>query len=90
MSKLAIGIDIGTYKVKVVVSQQVADNGSLPKIIGAGQAESKGLRHGYIINQTDAIRSIRKAVRQAENRTVGVRVHDGVHGWTARVRGVSN
>ncbi len=66
MNKRAVGLDIGTYQIKVVVSEQNDDNGSLPKIVGVGHAESKGLRHGYIINQTDAIRSIRKAIRQAE------------------------
>ncbi|HMP67556.1 MAG TPA: cell division protein FtsA [Candidatus Paceibacterota bacterium] len=66
MSKISTGIDIGTYQVKVVVSKQNDDSSKLPQIIGVGYAESKGLRHGYIINQTDAIRSIRKAVKQAE------------------------
>jgi len=65
MSKIAVGIDIGTYQVKVVISQH-QEGSQMPKIIGVGFSESKGLRHGYIINQTDAIRSIRKAVRQAE------------------------
>lgn len=66
MSKIAVGIDIGTYQVKVVVAEKSNQNGNLPKIIGAGYAESKGMRHGYIINQNDAIRSIRKATKQAE------------------------
>lgn len=65
-TKTSVGIDIGTYQVKVVVAETRSDKHSLPKIIGIGYAESKGLRHGYIINQTDAIRSIRKAIRQAE------------------------
>jgi cell division protein FtsA len=65
MSKIAVGIDIGTYQVKVVISQH-QDGSQMPKIIGVGFSESKGLRHGYIINQTDAVRSIRKAIRQAE------------------------
>jgi cell division protein FtsA len=65
MNKIATGIDIGTYQVKVVISQH-QDGSQMPKIIGVGFAESKGLRHGYIINQTDAIRSIRKAIKQAE------------------------
>jgi len=65
MSKTAVGIDIGTYQVKVVISQH-QEGTQMPKIIGVGFSESKGLRHGYIINQTDAIRSIRKAIRQAE------------------------
>lgn len=73
MSKIAIGIDIGTYQIKVVVSEQIDELSQLPKIIGIGYAESKGLRHGYIINQTDAIRSIRKAVKQAE-KTSGIKI----------------
>jgi len=66
MSKFSVGIDIGTYQIKVVVAEMSNESNTLPKIIGAGFAESKGLRHGYIINQTDAIKSIRRAVRQAE------------------------
>lgn len=68
MSKtIAVGIDIGTYQVKVVVAEsaQVGER-ELPKVIGVGFAESRGLRHGYILNQTDAIRSARQAVAQAE------------------------
>lgn len=65
MRKIAVGIDIGTYQVKVVISEH-RQGSQMPKIIGVGFSESKGLRHGYIINQTDAIRSIRKAARQAE------------------------
>lgn len=64
MSKTAVGIDIGTYQVKVVVAE--SSNNSFPKIIGVGHSESRGLRHGYVMNQTDAIKSIRKAVDQAE------------------------
>lgn len=69
MSKknIAVGIDIGTYQVKVVVAREDSDsNSQFPTILGVGYAESKGLRHGYITHQTDAVRSIRKAVRQAE------------------------
>ncbi len=72
--KISVGIDIGTYQVKVVVSESDRDfNSPLPKIIGLGFAESKGLRHGYIINPADAIRSIRKAVKQAEKES-GVKI----------------
>ena len=73
MSKIAVGIDIGTYQVKVVVTEMNNTASSMPKIIGVGYAESKGLRHGYIINQTDAIRSIRKAAHQAE-KSAGVKI----------------
>jgi len=60
-----VGIDIGTFHVKVVITQ-VQNNGTPPHIIGTGSALSRGLRHGYIINQADIIESIRKAVGQAE------------------------
>lgn len=72
-NKISVGIDIGTYQVKVVVVESNDSSQPFPKIIGLGYAESKGLRHGYIINQTDAIRSIRKAIRQAE-KTSGVKI----------------
>jgi cell division protein FtsA len=75
MSKtIAIGIDIGTYQVKIVVSECLSGNErSAPKIIGTGFAESKGLRHGYIINAHEVTRSILAAKRQAE-KAAGVEI----------------
>jgi cell division protein FtsA len=66
--KISVGIDIGTYQIKVVVSESVlSDDGVyVPRIIATGEAESKGLRHGYIINIADATRCIKLAVSQAE------------------------
>lgn len=69
----SVGIDIGTSSIKVIVSQH-GDFGikgekplsSLPRVIGAGTCESKGLRHGYITNIDEAAKSIRTAVAQAE------------------------
>ena len=62
---ITVGIDIGTYQIKVVVAEQSTSRG-LPRIIGTGYAESKGMRHGYIINSTDITRSLLVAKRQAE------------------------
>lgn len=69
--RLIVGIDVGTYQVKVVVSKLNAATGGsqLPQIIGTGYAESRGLRNGYIVNEADAARSIRSAVLQAEKNT---------------------
>lgn len=66
--RIATGIDIGTYQVKLVVVEEVADNRGIrrPHIIGTGLAESKGLRHGYIVNKDEVAASIREAKRQAE------------------------
>lgn len=72
---IAVGIDIGTSQIKVVVAELVKENGkNITKIIGTGLAESKGLRHGYIINGSDVTQSIQTAVRLAE-KTSGVKVH---------------
>ena len=61
------GIDIGTYQVKVVVAELVSGEGkSAPRILATGIAESKGLRHGYILNTEDVTESISIAVAQAE------------------------
>lgn len=64
---IAVGIDIGTYQIKVVVVENVREDGQESfKIIGTGFAESKGLRHGYIINSLDTIKSLNIAVSEAE------------------------
>jgi cell division protein FtsA len=63
--KTTAGIDIGTHQVRVVVAQSKGPK-ELPRILGGGSAESKGLRHGYIINSSDVIKSVEAAVIQAE------------------------
>ncbi|MDP6388022.1 MAG: cell division protein FtsA [Candidatus Pacebacteria bacterium] len=60
------GIDVGTHQIKVVVAEYGNVKNDFPKIIGTGFSQSRGLRHGYIINPTDTIRAIKIAVAQAE------------------------
>jgi len=68
--KIITGIDVGTYHVKVAVARlpKASKDGKQPKpeIIGAGLAESRGLKNGYIIHEADVARSIKAAVAQAE------------------------
>lgn len=64
-SRTAVGIDVGSHQVRVVVAEQVSMSAP-PKVIGTGYAESKGLRHGYIVNESDIAHAIRAAVTQAE------------------------
>jgi cell division protein FtsA len=45
----------------------------LPKVIGVGYAESKGLRHGYIVSQSEVAKSISIAAAQAE-KMAGVQI----------------
>ncbi len=69
---ITVGIDVGTHAVKVVVAELIhGKEKPFPKVIGTGLAESKGMRHGYIMSPADAVRSIKVAVRQAE-KTSGV------------------
>lgn len=64
---ISVGIDIGTYQIKIVVVENIREDGKDNfKIIGTGFAESKGLRHGYIINSGDTKRSLSIAIAEAE------------------------
>ena len=68
MSKRTVGIDIGSNQIKVVVAEEVRKGGRhIPKIVGTGFAESRGLRHGYIINGGDVRKSLESALTQAES-----------------------
>lgn len=77
--KITTGIDIGTYQIKVVITELVKDNNGkiVPQIIGRGLCRSRGLRHGYIINKSEVTESILQAVRQAE-KSAGVKVKKAV------------
>ncbi len=68
------GIDIGTYNIKVVIAHgsERTEKG-MPKILGTGVAESRGMRHGYVVNPKDVSDSIREAIDEAEKRA-GVKV----------------
>jgi len=76
--KISVGIDIGTYQIKVVVSESILSEDStyIPRIIATGEAESKGLRHGYIINISDVTRCIKLAISQAE-KTAKIKIRKG-------------
>jgi cell division protein FtsA len=72
--KIACGIDVGTYEVKIVISERAGGSpGSTPKIIGTGKARSSGLHHGYIINVPDIVKSIKQAADDAE-KMAGVKI----------------
>ena len=64
------GIDIGTHHIKVVIcdaKEKIGDKNQ-PKVISASMVESRGLRHGYIVNIADVVESIRHAVSEAEKK----------------------
>lgn len=64
--RIYTGIDIGTYHVKVIIAAP-ADSSDLPMtIMGTGTSTSRGLRHGYIVDQNEAGRSVREALARAK------------------------
>src|SRR3989338_7285219 len=68
--RIATGIDIGTYQVKLVVVEELGDPRTKvrsTRILGTGLAESRGLRQGYIVNTEEVTASIRQAKEQAES-----------------------
>src|SRR6059058_3504872 len=68
-----IGLDIGTSKVTCIVGGP-SEEGVL-KVLGIGEAESRGLRKGVIVNPDAAVESIRRAVEEAE-RMSGVQAEE--------------
>ncbi len=62
------GIDVGTFHVKVAIARlpKKGNVNAKPEIIGTGLAESRGLKNGYIVQETEVARSVRSAIAQAE------------------------
>lgn len=66
------GIDIGTHTTKVVVIG--FDKGKdEPVVLSTGTSETKGMRFGYITDVEGVTKSIKKAVKQAEN-VLGIKI----------------
>ncbi len=60
----AVGLDIGTSRVRCVIGEPSGD-GKM-NIVGVGEAESKGLRRGVVTSTEAVAESIKKAVGEAE------------------------
>lgn len=61
---IAVGLDIGTSKVRCVIGE--TGEHTLMDIIGIGQADARGIRRGVVVNTDAAVESIRRAVEDAE------------------------
>lgn len=58
------GLDIGTTKIACIVCE--VDGNNEMKVIGVGVSASDGLRKGVVVNIEKTVRSIQKAVEEAE------------------------
>ncbi|HLR16695.1 MAG TPA: cell division protein FtsA [Alcanivoracaceae bacterium] len=62
--RMVVGLDIGTSKVVAIVGQSKAD-GSM-EVIGIGSQPSNGIKHGVVVDIEATVRSIQRAVQEAE------------------------
>lgn len=64
-SQYAVGIDIGSTKVRAVVAHIDSTTG-VPTIVGVGQANNSGMRKGVIVNLNGPAQAIDDALGEAE------------------------
>lgn len=69
MSKVIVGLDIGTTKIACFVGRQ-NEHGKI-EILSMGKTESLGVMRGMVSNIDKTIESIKKAVEEAEDRVEG-------------------
>ena len=88
-SSIIVGLEIGTSKVCAVVGEFDRDGAGL-NIVGLGQARSRGVRKGEIVNAASAEEDVRQAIVEAEQMAdVEIRsVYLGVTG--GHIRGFNN
>ncbi len=79
-SEIIVGLDIGTTKIACIVGTK-NEYGKI-EILGYGKTESIGVKRGVVANIENTVQSIRKAVKQAEEKsTVGIKyVNVGIAG----------
>ena len=69
---ISIGIDVGSSTTRVLVGEFLKGEKN-PKIIGMGEAPTRGLRHGYVVDTNLAVGGVREAVALAE-KTSGIKI----------------
>lgn len=69
---ISVGIDVGSTTTRVVVGEFLKGEKN-PKVIGAGEAQTKGVRHGYVVDVSLATASIERAIALAEQ-TSGIKI----------------
>ncbi len=66
--RVATGIDIGTYYIKIVVIEETKEKDSRSlRVIGTGSAPTQGMHRGYVINKNEVVESLKTAKRVAES-----------------------
>ncbi len=76
------GLCVGTTKIAVIVAERDPRTREAAQIIGIGSAPSQGIRKGLIVNLEQAVRSVRNAVKDAEN-MVGFKLTEAMVSFNA-------
>ncbi len=84
---IAVGMDIGTTHVRVIIGELNAD--STLNIIGVGTSPSRGMKKGVIVDLDETVNSIREAVEEAE-RMAGLEVSSVFLGIVGSQVGIIN
>ncbi len=66
-SEIIVGLDIGTTKIACIVGRK--NEYDKIEILGYGRTESIGVKRGVVANIENTVQSIRKAVKQAEEKS---------------------
>lgn len=74
---LIVGLDIGTSKVAALVGE-LDDNNAI-KVVGLGRSPSRGLKRGVVVDIESTVKSIQRAVEEAEL-MAGCQVHSAFTG----------
>ncbi len=61
--EVIVGLDVGTTKICAVIGERTADG---IDIVGVGTSPSFGLRKGVVVNIEQTVKSIKKAIEEAE------------------------
>lgn len=77
LNKTLVAIDIGTTKICVLVA--TLDYKGNIEVLGIGQSPSDGLKKGVVVNINKTVRSIKKAIKQAESMS-GVNIESAIIG----------
>lgn len=65
--KIAVGIDVGSHQIKVVVTKfTIEGNKKVPHILGVGISPTKGMRRGYVEDIQELGESLNSALHSAE------------------------
>ena len=69
----SVGIDIGSATTRVVVSSAPITPGGLPQVIAHSAVETRGCKHGYVLQREDVTTTLKKALREAETQA-GIKI----------------